>query len=74
MNPKPKVLAGRYEHYKGHLYEVIDVVIHSETEEWHVLYRPLYGEGELWVRPYDMFFESIESDGKTMPRFRPIDG
>ena len=50
---KPILRQGIYQHYKGNRYQVIDLVIHSETEEWLVLYRPLYGAGELWVRPYD---------------------
>lgn len=61
---------GRYRHYKGGEYEVIDVAHHSETEELMVVYRPLYGERELWVRPLAMFVESVEIDGETMPRFQ----
>lgn len=61
---------GRYRHYKGGEYEVIDVARHSETEELMVVYRPLYGERELWVRPLAMFVESVEIDGETMPRFQ----
>ncbi|RUO39842.1 DUF1653 domain-containing protein [Aliidiomarina taiwanensis] len=60
---------GIYQHYKGNKYEVLDVVRHSETEEWLVLYRPLEGDSGLWVRPYDMFTESVEVAGKSMPRF-----
>lgn len=60
---------GRYRHYKGGEYEVIDLVRHSETEELLVLYRPLYGEMNLWVRPLTMFTESVEVAGKTVPRF-----
>ncbi|GDY27670.1 DUF1653 domain-containing protein [Agarivorans sp. Toyoura001] len=60
---------GRYRHYKGPEYQVIDTVQHSETEEHLVLYRPLYGEGKLWVRPYEMFFEKVEQDGEQVPRF-----
>ncbi|MCC5878823.1 MAG: DUF1653 domain-containing protein [Idiomarina sp.] len=65
---------GTYRHYKGPLYEVIDTVRHSETEEWLVLYRPLYGEGKLWVRPYEMFTEIVEVDGKSVARFALVDG
>ena len=61
---------GIYEHYKGNLYEVIDVARHSETEELLVVYRPMYGEGALWVRPLDMFTESVTVQGQTRPRFR----
>ncbi|WP_221075743.1 DUF1653 domain-containing protein [Agarivorans aestuarii] len=64
---------GRYRHYKGPEYQVIDTAIHSETEEVFVLYKPLYGEGKLWVRPYDMFFENVEFEGKQVPRFAFIE-
>jgi len=63
---------GRYRHYKGGEYEVIDIARHSETEELVVVYRPLYGERDLWVRPLTMFLESVEIDGKTIPRFQHI--
>ena len=63
---------GIYEHYKGPRYEVIDTVRHSETEELMVLYRTMYGDETLWVRPYTMFFEEVEVDGKTTPRFKYI--
>lgn len=63
---------GRYRHYKGGEYEVIDVARHSETEELLVVYRPLYGERALWVRPLTMFLESVEIDGETIPRFLHI--
>ncbi|GGA87747.1 hypothetical protein GCM10011369_32280 [Neiella marina] len=67
---------GKYQHYKGNEYHVLDLVTHSETEETMVLYRPLYGDQKLWVRPYDMFFETVEIDGEVIERFRylgPID-
>lgn len=67
-----QIKAGRYRHYKGSEYEVIDTARHSESEEWLVLYRPLYGARELWVRPYNMFVESVELEGKTVPRFAYI--
>lgn len=60
---------GIYQHYKGNKYEVLDVVRHSETEERLVLYRPLEGDSGLWVRPYDMFTESVVVAGKSVPRF-----
>jgi hypothetical protein len=63
---------GRYRHYKGGLYEVVDTVRHSETLEPMTLYRALYGEQGLWVRPAAMFNEEIEIDGVRQPRFRPI--
>ena len=64
---------GKYQHYKGQLYELVDVARHSETLEDMVVYRQLYGEFGLWVRPAAMFFEQIELDGKLMPRFKYID-
>lgn len=64
--PRP----GAYRHYKrGDPYTVIDVVFHSETQEALVLYRAEYGERQLWVRPLDMFIESVDIDGKQVPRF-----
>ncbi len=63
------VKPGRYQHYKGNQYEVIDTVRHSETQEEMVLYRALYGERGLWVRPLKMFKESVNIDGLCMPRF-----
>jgi len=60
---------GLYQHYKGNQYEVIDIVRHSETEEELVLYRALYGERGLWVRPLAMFTEKVNVDGLCMPRF-----
>jgi hypothetical protein len=73
--PKPTLKPGRYRHYKGNDYEVIDLVCHSETLEWLVLYRRLYDSDgpELWVRPYAMFIEDIEYNGQIMPRFQYID-
>lgn len=73
LSPLPTLKPGRYRHYKGGEYDVVDVVRHSETLEPHVLYRALYGEGALWVRPYSMFVEQIEIDGRPQPRFAPID-
>jgi len=64
---------GRYRHYKGKDYEVIDVARHSETEEYMVIYRTLYGNFDLWVRPLDMFIEEVEFEGKQVPRFRFIE-
>lgn len=63
---------GRYRHYKGNEYEVIGVATHSETMEAMVIYRPLYGEGGLWVRPVGMWNEIIEKDGKINKRFQYI--
>ena len=63
------ILTGKYRHYKGNDYEVIGVATHSETRESLVVYRPLYGEGALWVRPLAMFIEHVTVEGKDMPRF-----
>ena len=63
---------GRYRHFKGNEYEVVAVGKHSETLEDYVIYRALYGEGGYWVRPLSMFFENVERDGKTFPRFEYI--
>jgi len=64
---------GRYRHYKGNEYEVIGVAKHSENETELVVYRPLYGERGLWVRPLDMFLENVEINGVTVRRFTFIE-
>jgi hypothetical protein len=63
------VRPGRYRHYKGNEYQVIGVARHSETQEELVAYRALYGERGLWVRPKGMFVETVNVQGKTLPRF-----
>ena len=60
---------GRYRHFKGGAYEVLGIVRNSETEESMVLYRALYGERQLWVRPAEMWLETVERDGRTVRRF-----
>lgn len=60
---------GRYRHFKGHYYEVLGVARDSETLQELVVYRALYGERGLWVRPLAMFISQVERDGTTMPRF-----
>lgn len=65
----PLLRRGIYRHFKGRLYEVVDLARHSETQEWLVVYRALYGDYGLFVRPFDMFFEHVERDGKTFARF-----
>lgn len=67
--PIPPIRLGRYRHYKGMDYEVLGVVRHSETLEPLVLYRPLYNESGLWVRPYSMFIERVEVAGRSLQRF-----
>lgn len=64
-----EIKLGRYRHFKGNEYEVIGVAKHSETLEEMVVYRALYGEGGLWVRPASMWNETITRDGKTFQRF-----
>lgn len=68
-----EIVKGKYRHFKGNEYEVIDFAKDSETTETMVIYRALYGERDLWVRPYKMFQEIIERDGKKMRRFEKID-
>ena len=63
------VIGGIYRHFKGNEYLVVGVAKHSETLEEMVVYRALYGEGGLWVRPLLMFTETVERDGKAFPRF-----
>lgn len=62
----------RYRHFKGKEYEVLGVARHSETEEELVVYRALYGDFSLWVRPVSMWNETVERDGKTFRRFTYI--
>ena len=64
---RPKL--GKYRHFKGKLYELVGFARHSETLEEMVVYRALYGEGELWVRPLSMWSELVVHEGKTVSRF-----
>jgi hypothetical protein len=70
---KTEIEPGRYRHFKGGEYEVIGTALHSETLEPMVVYRALYGEYGLWVRPAAMWNETIERDGKRLRRFEKID-
>jgi hypothetical protein len=63
---------GKYRHYKGNDYEVVGVAKHSEDESQLVVYRPLYGSRDLWVRPLLMFTETVTVDGKQVERFQYI--
>jgi hypothetical protein len=72
LPPLPATPAGRYRHYKGGEYEVIGVARHSETLEPLVVYRPLYNDSGLWVRPHAMFFGEVLIDGIARPRFAPL--
>ena len=64
---------GRYRHFKGNEYEVVALARHSETTEPMVVYRALYGERGLWVRPASMWNETVERDGKTHRQFSRIE-
>lgn len=63
---------GKYRHFKGGEYELLDIATHSETLEPMVVYRALYAEQGLWVRPAAMWTEHVEKDGYSGPRFTPI--
>jgi hypothetical protein len=67
--PTETVRPGRYRHFKGGEYEILGVARHSETQDWYVVYRPLYGDGGMWVRPLAMFAERVIHDGHERPRF-----
>ena len=74
--PEPgpqEITKGRYRHFKGNEYEVVDFARDSETGDKMVIYRALYGDRELWVRPYEMFREVVDRDGKKQYRFTKID-
>ena len=64
-----RITKGIYRHYKGNQYQVLDIVRHSETAEWLVLYKALYGDYGLWVRPVAMFTEQVTGELGLVPRF-----
>ncbi len=68
-----QIKLGKYQHYKGKQYEVIGLARHSETLEELVVYRALYGENDLWVRPKAMFFEMVEIGGEKVSRFKYLE-
>ena len=68
-----EIKIGKYRHFKGNEYEVIYTAKHSETLEEYVVYRALYGEGGVWVRPSSMWNELVTRDGKTFRRFTPVE-
>ncbi len=72
LPPLPPTPTGRYRHYRGGEYEVVGAARHSETLEPLVVYRPLYRDTGLWVRPHAMFFEKIELGGRLVARFEPL--
>lgn len=67
------VQKGIYKHFKGNRYEVIDIARHSESQEYLVIYRPLYGDSGLWARPLDMFIEEVDVAGQKRARFKYIE-
>ena len=67
------VKLGKYRHFKGGEYQLLHIAKHSETLENMVVYRALYGAGEVWVRPARMWEELVEHNGKTVPRFEKIE-
>ena len=67
---KQEIKPGTYRHYKGKDYQVIGTAQHSETLETLVVYKPLYKDSGLWVRPLAMFIENVSVDGKLIPRFK----
>ena len=73
-NTMDTIKIGKYRHFKGHEYEVIALATHSETGERMVVYRALYGDGGVWVRPASMWDEKVERDGKVFKRFTYMGG
>ena len=72
MNIEKNIQPGRYRHFKGGEYELMAIAKHSETLESMVVYRALYGEGGMWVRPLYMWDEIVEHNGRTVKRFEFI--
>ena len=64
-----EIKKGIYRHFKGNMYEVVEMALHSETVEEMVIYKALYGEGKTWVRPLSMWDEEVEFEGKKVKRF-----
>ncbi len=64
---------GIYKHYKGNMYEVLCIANHSETLEKMVVYKALYGDGEVWVRPIEMWDETVEVNGQLQKRFTLVE-
>ncbi len=74
MDNKDEIKIGKYRHFKGNEYEVLYIAKHSETGEEMVVYKALYGDGGVWVRPASMWNETVERDGVTYLRFTYIGG
>ncbi len=70
--PMNTIKLGRYRHYKGPEYEVLNLARHSETDEWHVVYRQCYGDEGIWIRPLTMFTETVDTDSGQVGRFQYI--
>lgn len=70
MTRTPDIPLGLYQHYKDKQYELLGVATHSETGEELAVYRALYGERGLWVRPLTMFLEAVQVNGESVPRFK----
>lgn len=73
MNHDTQEILGKYRHYKGKEYQVIGVGKHTETEEVMVIYKALYEPYEIWIRPFDMFFETVNVDGVAIQRFEKLE-
>jgi len=76
ITPKPSLASGKYLHYKGNFYEILELACHTETGVWYVIYKsltPRENRPDVWVRPYEMFVEDVEVNGETIPRFKKID-
>ena len=73
MSTDSDIPLGVYLHYKKKKYELLGIARHSETEEKMAVYRPLYGDRKLWVRPLSMFLGTVELDGGKVPRFQFVD-
>ena len=67
------ITKGLYRHFKGNEYQVLEVATHTETLEQYVVYRALYGERGVWIRPLEMFMETVERDGEIITRFEFVD-
>lgn len=71
-NSEPVLQPGFYQHYKGRYYQVLYLAQHSETAEWLVIYKALYGNSGIWARPAAMFCENVLIAGEPVPRFQYI--
>lgn len=67
-----EIVPGLYRHFKGNYYRVLSIARHSETTEAMVVYQALYGNGGIWVRPADMWNETVKRDGEEIRRFQPL--